>query len=83
MRGFLAVSGFSLLLLQSALAQGVKDPANYPVSNKNSKDQQKAQQLNQPAARPKTVGNLPAGYLPPAVAAQWADHYHKSPSVAH
>jgi hypothetical protein len=79
MRRSFAVFGFSLLLVQTSLAQGVKDPANYPTSsNKNS---QKAQQLNQPPARPKTVGNLPAGYLPPAVAAQWADH-HSKPAVA-
>jgi hypothetical protein len=79
MRRPFAVFAFSLLLLHPALAQGVKDPPNYPLSgNRNS---QKVQQLNQPPARPKTVGNLPVGYLPPAVAAQWADHRDKSIAV--
>jgi hypothetical protein len=77
-RSFLLL-GISLLLLQAALAQGVKDPPNYPVAG--NKNPQKAQQLNQPPARPKMVGNLPVGYLPPAVAAQWADRKTKSTAV--
>jgi hypothetical protein len=67
MRGVLPILGLSVALIQPALAQGVKDPPNYPMSA--SQRAQKAQ-ATQSASRPTTIRNVATGSLPAGVAVQ-------------
>jgi hypothetical protein len=67
MRCVLAILGLSVALMQPALAQGVKDPANYPLSA--SQHAQKAQ-TTQSASRPTTIRNVATGSLPAGMAVQ-------------
>lgn len=73
MRGILAVLTCLIFLIQPALAQGVKDPANVTSTSILTTPTKKAQ-ANQPASRPTAVRNL-TGSLPPGRAAQgvWRD----------
>jgi hypothetical protein len=67
MHGVLPILGLSLVLMQPALAQGIKDPPNYPMSP--SQHAQKAQ-TSQSASRPTTIRNVATGSLPAGVAVQ-------------
>ena len=59
-------------LVQPALAQGVKDPPNYPQTNVQGG---KKAQPGQNASRPTAINNVAAGSLPAGAAAQrvWRD----------
>ena len=72
MRGVLAALTLSAFLVQPALAQGVKDPANFP--GKSAQDAKKTQSI-QDASRPTSIRNYATGSLPTGVAAQrvWKD----------
>ncbi|WFU39471.1 hypothetical protein QA640_34695 [Bradyrhizobium sp. CB82] len=72
MRGVIAAFTLSAFLVQPAVAQGVKDPANFP--GKSAQDSKKAQSAQDPS-RPTTIRNFATGSLPSGMAAQrvWKD----------
>ena len=66
MRGVLPALGLSIVLMQPALAQGIKDPPNYPMSA----SQRAKAQATQSASRPTTIRNVATGSLPAGMAVQ-------------
>lgn len=70
MRGVLPVFGFFLFLLQPALAQGVKEPPNYPASSVPSWQKMQASKSSPSTSRPTAVRNIAPGRLPYGVTAQ-------------
>jgi hypothetical protein len=67
MRGLLPVLTLSAFLIQPALAQGVKDAPNYPLTGSQSA---KKTQATQNPSRPTAIRNIPTGSLPAGMAAQ-------------
>jgi hypothetical protein len=72
MRAVSAVSLVLAFLVQPALAQGVKDPPNYPQTNVQGS--KKTQAALDPS-RPTTIRTVAPGSLPAGMAAQrvWKD----------
>ena len=67
MRGFVAVLTFSVFLVQPALAQGIKDPPNYPLPN--AQNPRKTQAIQDPS-RLNPIRSAPTGSLPAGIAVQ-------------
>ncbi|QPF87099.1 hypothetical protein IC762_12695 [Bradyrhizobium genosp. L] len=55
MRGLVTALFVSAFLMQPALAQGIKDPANFPVTQSTKKT---TTQTTQTASRPTAIRNL-------------------------
>ncbi|MGV7217077.1 hypothetical protein [Bradyrhizobium sp. UFLA05-112] len=74
MRVILPALTLSALLMQPALAQGVKDPANVTSTSIVTTSTNKTQTTQSPS-RPTAIRNLTTGSLPVGMAAQgvWKD----------